>query len=98
MQSARGRTRHSTPLTVKTHKDGKKHLGWSCPANPALIVPEPYIAEHVLELKQSMARRKSTGRRTNVVDHDGLVREDVLELGRHPELLAAVRSVLRVPG
>lgn len=26
----------------KTYNEGKKHLGWSSPAKPALITPEPY--------------------------------------------------------
>lgn len=41
--SLRGRIYWGSALTVKTHKEGKKHFGWSCPAKPAFIVPEPYV-------------------------------------------------------
>lgn len=27
---------------MTTYKEGKKHLGWSSPAKPALMTPEPY--------------------------------------------------------
>jgi hypothetical protein len=27
---------------MRSYKEGKKHLGWSSPAKPALMTPEPY--------------------------------------------------------
>lgn len=64
---------------------GKKHLGWSCPANPALIVPVPWrretrAARAVSEGEGSEGRK---GRRvsSHVVDHDRVVEQHILKLG-----------------
>ena len=67
-------------LTVKTHKDGKKHFGWSCPAKPALIAPEPW---QVAKPRWAVGTRSDARNlsRTHIVDDYRLVGEHVLELG-----------------
>lgn len=34
---------------MTTYKEGKKHLGWSSPAKPALMTPEPYYRNAEVE-------------------------------------------------
>ena len=61
------------------YNDGKKHFGWSCPANPALIAPEPCRDGSRFRVIQFY----KAGHVADIVDHDWLVSQDVLVLCRH---------------
>ena len=41
---------------MTTYKEGKKHLGWSSPAKPALITPEPYYRYAKVKRKKSVCQ------------------------------------------
>lgn len=70
----------STPRNVATNKDGKKHLGWSCPANPALIVPDPCT----FRIRVSVSFILRWGKDAHIVYHYRLICEHIVVFRHSP--------------